>query len=36
VIDDSEIINTREMAEALEHAMFISFCFNNPDRIDLR
>lgn len=33
VIDDSEITNTREKAEALEHAMFISFCFNNSDRI---
>jgi len=30
---DSEIYNTREKAEALEHAMFISFCFNNPDKV---
>jgi hypothetical protein len=33
VIDDSEITNTREKAEALEHAMFISFCFNNSLKI---
>lgn len=29
----SEIHNTREKAEALEHAMFISYCFNNPDKV---
>ena len=26
---DTEIYNTREKAEALELAMFISYCFNN-------
>lgn len=36
VVDDSEILTTRNKAEALEHAMFISFCFNNPERIDCR
>lgn len=33
IYDDNEISNTREKAEALEHAMFISFCFNNSDWI---
>jgi hypothetical protein len=35
LISDSEILNTREKAEALEHAMFINFCFNNPDKVKL-
>ena len=35
LVSDSEILNTREKAEALEHAMFISFCFNNPDKVKL-
>jgi len=29
----SDIIDAREKAEALEHANFISFCFNNSDSI---
>ena len=28
VVEDDEILNTRNKAEALEHAMFISKCFN--------
>ena len=32
--EDSEAYNTREKAEALEHASFICFCFNNPDRVN--
>lgn len=31
--EGNEILNTREKAEALEHAIFISFCFNNPDKV---
>lgn len=34
-IEDNDILTTRNKAEALEHAMFICFCFNNPDRIRL-
>jgi hypothetical protein len=30
---DDEIITTRNKAEALEHAEFISYCFNNADTI---
>lgn len=33
VVDDSEILTTRNKAEALKHAEWISFCFNNSDRI---
>jgi hypothetical protein len=33
--NDSEILNTREKEVAFEHAMFISFCFNNPDKVKL-
>lgn len=36
LLDGSEILNTRAKAEALEHAIFISFCFNNPNKIDVR
>tara|TARA_R110000764_G_scaffold151613_1_gene239095 strand:+ start:524 stop:760 length:237 start_codon:yes stop_codon:yes gene_type:complete len=32
-IDDSEILNTRSKAEALKHAEWIRFCFNNSDNI---
>ena len=32
-IDDSEILNTRNRAEALKHAEWIMFCFNNSDNI---
>lgn len=28
-----EMYNTRQKAEALKHAEWISFCFNNSDRI---
>jgi len=30
---DDEILATREKNEALEHAEFISYCFNNSDSI---
>lgn len=30
---DIDVINTREKAEALEHAEFISYCFNHSDAI---
>ena len=33
VVEDSEILTTRNKAEALEHAMFISHCFCNPDKV---
>lgn len=32
-VSDSEILNTREKAEALHHATFISECFNKSDII---
>jgi len=31
--NDYEIMNTRNKTEALEHAEFISYCFNNADKI---
>lgn len=33
VVTDNEIINTKEKAEALLHAEFISKCFNKSDKI---
>jgi hypothetical protein len=33
VIESSQIITTRNKAEALEHAMFISWCFCNYEKI---
>lgn len=30
---ENEMINTREKAEALDHALFISYCFNNSENI---
>jgi ribosomal protein L20A (L18A) len=33
VVEGSEIITTRNKAEALEHAMYISWCFCNPDKV---
>lgn len=33
VVEGSEILNTRNKAEALEHALFISWCFCNADRV---
>jgi hypothetical protein len=33
LVTDNEIINTREKAEALLHAEFISKCFNKSDEI---
>lgn len=33
VADGSEILTTRNKNEALEHAEFISYCFNNSDKI---
>ena len=35
VVEDNDVLTTQHKAEALEHAMFISFCFNYPDRIVL-
>ena len=32
-IDSSEIITTQAKAKALEDALFISYCFNNADKI---
>ena len=32
--DDDEIITTRNKAEALEHALYISWCFSNPARVE--
>ena len=32
-VEDSEIYNTREKNEALNHALFISRCFNKSDDI---
>jgi hypothetical protein len=31
--NESEVINTHNKAEALQHAIFISYCFNNADKI---
>ena len=33
-IKDSEVLSTRNKAEALEHAMFISHCFNHKDAVN--
>lgn len=33
IVDDDEILSTQNKEEALEHAMFISFCFNNTDKV---
>ena len=33
ISDGLEKTNTRNKAEALEHAEFISYCLNNADRI---
>lgn len=33
VVDGSEILSTREKSEALKHAEFISYCFNNSQKI---
>ena len=33
VVENSDIMTTRNKAEALEHAMYISFCFNHPDKV---
>ena len=33
IISGNEISDTREKSEALEHALFISYCFNNSNRI---
>lgn len=35
-IEGDEITTTRNKAEALEHAMFIRFCFNNTSLIDFK
>ena len=35
LIDDNEIGNTKNKSIALEHAMFIAFCFNNSNKINL-
>ena len=31
---DNDIIDTRQKHEALEHAMFIRYCFNHAELID--
>jgi hypothetical protein len=36
LLDDSEIVNTRNKMEALEHAQYISFCFNNAENIEYK
>lgn len=33
---EDKIIDTQNKAEALEHAKFISYCFNNADKIGYR
>ena len=33
IIEDAEILNTKNKAEALEHAMFIDWCFCNTDKV---
>jgi len=33
IVSDNEEINTRERKEALQYAEFISYCFNNSDKI---
>ena len=33
LVMDNEVINEREKKEAFEHAEFISWCFNNSDKI---
>ena len=33
LVECSEILTTRNKAEALEHAMFISWCFCNSDKV---
>jgi len=33
VVEGSDILTTQNKAEALEHAMFISWCFCNPDKV---
>lgn len=32
-VENNEILTNRYKAEALEHALFISYCFNNSDKI---
>lgn len=32
-VKDNEILTTRNKLEALEHAEFITYCFNNPNKI---
>lgn len=34
IADNMEILNTRNKAEALKHAEFISWCLNNAERIE--
>jgi hypothetical protein len=34
IIEGDEISSTREKSEALEHALFMSRCFNNADKIE--
>ena len=34
--EDYDVYNTVEKSEALDYAMFISYCFNNPDMINLK
>ena len=33
IVEGSETLTTKNKAEALEHAMYISWCFCNPDKV---
>lgn len=33
VVEDDEILTTQNKYEALEHAIFISYCFCNPNKV---
>lgn len=33
VLSNNDILTTRNKAEALEHAMFINYCFNHSEKI---
>jgi len=35
VIEGSEMYNTEKKNEALQHARFVTRCFNNVDKIDV-
>lgn len=35
IVESSEIMTTRNKNQAMEHALFISWCFNNQERIEV-